>query len=808
MMIDSASVKNNNSVYVVRRYSIRDFCGNESSCTHTIRLTDTTPPSAVCNAITVYLGEDGKVVLSDIELSEISAGSSDNCTAPDDLKITVSTMEFDCTQTGNVQVVTVTVTDEAGNSDNCQAQITVKDNLAPEARCKDVTLYLDENGHADLSVFDVDNVSSDNCAILNMFLSMDEFDCSHVGKNQVTLTVVDTDSNTAECTATVTVIDTINPIVICKPYVTVQLEDLGGVAFYSLTPEEIFEGGFDACGIDSLFLSQYEFGCDDIGTNMIRLTAVDVNGNTGYCESEVVVYGNIAPVAVNDTVFIVQNTTAEINVAVNDYDTKTSIRAESVSTVFGPANGAAEVNKQTGMIKYTPDLNFVGTDVLRYSICDDAIPCEEMCAEAKVVIYVLPPNKPPVAGDDYYSIMCYMLSEDLLVNDFDPDFDVRNIETTPVLDARFGTLVINADGTFMYQPDRNFSGIDSFVYRICDEGLPSMCDEATAYIEVLPDTDCDGITDLDDIDDDNDGILDVVEGDRTTDTDGDGIYDSQDIDADNDGILDNIEGQGETSYIPPAGKDSNNNGWDDAYDSASGGSQFGPVDTDRDGTPDYLDLDADGDGVWDYIEGHDVNADGIPDIERFYADTDFDGLDDAYDTYDNREYPSSPYNETGSNAPLQDFDGDGTRDWRDANDDGDELQTIDEDWNNDGDYSNDDMDLDGHPDYLDIETDCELFVPEGFSPNGDGVHDFFQIFCIQRYPDAKLMIFNRAGNKLFEKEHYGNLEYWGSDQMAWWWGTAENNWIIGKGNLAAGNYVYILQLGNGETRSGTVMISY
>jgi gliding motility-associated-like protein len=203
-----------------------------------------------------------------------------------------------------------------------------------------------------------------------------------------------------------------------------------------------------------------------------------------------------------------------------------------------------------------------------------------------------------------------------------------------------------------------------------------------------------------------------------------------------------------------------------------------------------------------------VNADGIPDITRFYADTDFDGLDDAYDTYDNREYPSSPYNETGSNAPLQDFDGDGTRDWRDANDDGDELQTIDEDWNNDGDYSNDDMDLDGHPDYLDIETDCELFVPEGFSPNGDGVHDFFQIFCIQRYPDAKLMIFNRAGNKLFEKEHYGNLEYWGSDQMAWWWGTAENNWIIGKGNLAAGNYVYILQLGNGETRSGTVMISY
>jgi gliding motility-associated-like protein len=232
------------------------------------------------------------------------------------------------------------------------------------------------------------------------------------------------------------------------------------------------------------------------------------------------------------------------------------------------------------------------------------------------------------------------------------------------------------------------------------------------------------------------------------------------------------------------------------------------VDTDRDGIPDYLDLDSDGDGVWDYIEGHDIDSDGIPDVTRLFSDLDNDGLDDAYDTYDNFQDPSSPYNETGSNAPLQDFDGDGIRDWRDVNDDGDEFPTIDEDWNNDGDYSNDDMDLDGHPDYLDIDTDCALFIPDGFSPNSDGVHDFFQIFCIQRYPDAKLMVFNRAGSKLFEKEHYGNMAYWGSDQAAWWWGTSENNWTLGRGNLPAGNYVYILELGNGEVRTGTVMVSY
>jgi hypothetical protein len=70
------------------------------------------------------------------------------------------------------------------------------------------------------------------------------------------------------------------------------------------------------------------------------------------------------------------------------------------------------------------------------------------------------------------------------------------------------------------------------------------------------------------------------------------------------------------------------------------------------------------------------------------------------------------------------------------------------------------------------------------------------------------MIFNRAGNKLFEKEHYGNMEYWGSDQNAWWWGTSENKWTPGKGILPAGNYIYILDLGNGDVQTGTVMISY
>jgi gliding motility-associated-like protein len=120
-----------------------------------------------------------------------------------------------------------------------------------------------------------------------------------------------------------------------------------------------------------------------------------------------------------------------------------------------------------------------------------------------------------------------------------------------------------------------------------------------------------------------------------------------------------------------------------------------------------------------------------------------------------------------------------------------------------------DADCDEVPEEPGEEDDeCTLLIPEGFSPNGDGVHDFFDIFCIEKYPDAIMRIFDRAGNKLYEKQHYGNLKYWGSEEEALWGGKSENKWTLGRDNLPAGNYLYVLELGNGEVRTGTVMIAY
>ncbi len=427
-------------------------------------------------------------------------------------------------------------------------------------------------------------------------------------------------------------------------------------------------------------------------------------------------------------------------------------------------------------------------------------------------------NQPPIATDDVFEVTCNLVTGDLLYTDngngkdSDPDGDPISIDTTPVRKPSHGTLTINSDGTFEYMALQGYTGDDLFIYRIYDI-KKNYSNPAMVTIHVVSDIDRDGIADDLDPDADGDGILNVDEvlpGQdwKTTDSDGDGHPNYLDIDSDNDGIVDNIEAQSTPGYIPPSGVDKDHNGIDDAYDPAQGGVRIIPVDTDGDGIPDFLDADSDNDGVPDYIEGHDLNADGKPDEVLVGKDSDGDGLDDGFDTVVNACSPSE--NVVGSNASMQDFDGDGLRDWRDENDDDDQYLTRFEDLNGDGDFSNDTFGHPGHPEYLWVGRDCDLFIPNAFSPNGDNIHDYFQIYCTDDYPNARMYIFDQLGNKLYEKEHYGNLEFWGSYEQAWWDGRTTNRAVTttNGGMVAPGTYYYVLQLGNGDVKKSFVFVSY
>ena len=92
----------------------------------------------------------------------------------------------------------------------------------------------------------------------------------------------------------------------------------------------------------------------------------------------------------------------------------------------------------------------------------------------------------------------------------------------------------------------------------------------------------------------------------------------------------------------------------------------------------------------------------------------------------------------------------------------------------------------------------DFFIPEGFSPNGDGTNDLFVIRGILYYPDNNIVIFNRWGNKVFEASPYQNT----------WDGKTTMGLSMGGDELPVGTYFYLLDLDDGsEVIKGTIYLN-
>ena len=86
-------------------------------------------------------------------------------------------------------------------------------------------------------------------------------------------------------------------------------------------------------------------------------------------------------------------------------------------------------------------------------------------------------------------------------------------------------------------------------------------------------------------------------------------------------------------------------------------------------------------------------------------------------------------------------------------------------------------------------TDSAVFIPEGFSPNGDNINDLFVIRGAQNQT-VNLEVFNRWGHVVYKSEDYKN-DWNGSSNT----GVRVNN----VGGLPDGTYFYRVKLENGRT---------
>ncbi|MEZ4952156.1 MAG: T9SS type A sorting domain-containing protein [Saprospiraceae bacterium] len=186
---------------------------------------------------------------------------------------------------------TVSVTDANDCVATTEVQITVDDTEAPMVVTQNISVNIGNNGTATLMPEQVDNGSTDNCNIASMTLDVSSFDCSQLGAQDVTLTVVDEAGNSSSAAAVVTVTDQTAPEIAVQN-ITIQLDENGQA---SITPAMIDNGSTDNCGIEDWSIDIDQFSCDQTGNNAVVLTVTDAAGNASSGTSIVTVEDTMAP---------------------------------------------------------------------------------------------------------------------------------------------------------------------------------------------------------------------------------------------------------------------------------------------------------------------------------------------------------------------------------------------------------------------------------------------------------------------------------------------------------------------------------
>jgi gliding motility-associated-like protein len=367
---------------------------------------------------------------------------------------------------------------------------------------------------------------------------------------------------------------------------------------------------------------------------------------------------NDGPDALDDTASVNEDDSVTINVRLNDSDVDGTLNNPVVIT--NPTHGTVTVDAN-GNVKYIPNPNYHGLDSFMYRVCDNGTPV--LCDSAWVRINVLDVNdKPDAINDTASTNQNVAVVINVLTNDTDTDGTLNN--PTVITQPLNGTAVVNANGTVTYTPNANYFGVDSFMYRVCDNGTPTMCDSAWVNVTVK-----NVISNLAPIAVDD--TIQVNENDKV-------VFNVTTNDYDQDG---NKLGLPVVIKAPLHGT---------------------------------LLLRADTTFIY------------IP-------NTGYIGNDQFTYTIADNGIPSK---------------------------------------------------LDTAVVYIEV-VPLVVKVPDGFSPDGDGTNDKFVIPGIEKYPNNKLTIVNRWGDVVYEKSQYQND----------WGGEPNKGILLDKGVLPAGNYFYIFETG-------------
>jgi T1SS-143 domain-containing protein len=196
------------------------------------------------------------------------------------------------------------------------------------------------------------------------------------------------------------------------------------------------------------------------GNDSISYSISDgLGGSDSATVSITVVPVNDPPQALNDSATTSEDTAiTDIPVLTNDSDPDLDV----LTVISASADhGTVSINAN-GTLDYLPDSNFNGTDLITYNISDG----QGGTASATVTITVNATDDLNAADDSFVTNEDVAISNTVASNDSTTSGGTLSFSLNT--DVTHGTLSLDSDGSFVYTPDLNYVGNDSFSYQVSD----------------------------------------------------------------------------------------------------------------------------------------------------------------------------------------------------------------------------------------------------------------------------------------------------------------------------------------------------
>ncbi|WP_114970168.1 S8 family serine peptidase [Rhodoferax ferrireducens] len=225
-----------------------------------------------------------------------------------------------------------------------------------------------------------------------------------------------------------------------------------------------------------------------LGSQTVTARATDPAGLFATQSFMITVTGlNVSPVAQDELYRMIQRGTLNIpapGMLANDRDTNAGDTLSAVNFgALAPAGGTL-VRNSNGSFSMTPPQSYTGTKRFTYQAQDN----HGALSNVATVSITVSANRPPLAVNDTatapvrrHSPSYVPVIINVLANDSDPDTaidpaNVINPASVTISNApnKGGKVVVNANGTIAYSPKLNFTGKESFRYRVRDTyGTPA-----------------------------------------------------------------------------------------------------------------------------------------------------------------------------------------------------------------------------------------------------------------------------------------------------------------------------------------------